>query len=59
MPIEIREIIIRATVNEQGNTGSGGAAASSSAAPAGAGGNDTINECVEQVMQIIQDKESR
>jgi hypothetical protein len=59
MPIEIREIVIRATVNEQGGAGSGVSPGSAPAASTAAGGGDVIQECVEQVMQIIQDKEAR
>lgn len=59
MPIEIREIVIRATVNEQGGMGGGASPASTAAATPAAAGGDVIQECVEQVMQIIQDKEAR
>lgn len=56
MPVEIREIIIRATV---GNPNQGG---SNNAAPPAEGevsSQEIIQEAVEQVMQLIQDKNER
>ncbi len=55
MPIEIRELVIKATVESEGQ--SGGAA--------GGGGPDAkqrqqiVAECVEQVMEIIRQKSER
>lgn len=55
MPVEIREIVIRATVN-QANASEGAVPAS----PAGeSSGTDVLQECVEQVFQIIEDKKER
>ncbi len=54
MPIEIREIIIRAVVNQQGGGG-----ASTGASPNSTSSPDVIQETVEQVMQIIKDKNER
>ncbi len=56
MPVEIKEIIIRATV------GDAGASAPQASAPAGGGmapGTDVLQECIEQVFQIISDKKER
>jgi hypothetical protein len=55
MPIEIREIIIRAVVgqNEGGTAPSGGGQAPSS------GGTDPVQEAVEQTLQVIDDKKQR
>ncbi len=58
MPIEIRELVIKATVESQGQSGGGGGAA-------GGGGPDAkqrqqiVAECVEQVMEIIRQKSER
>ena len=54
MPIEIREIIIRATVGEQlgGGKGTGGGAEK-------AGQEDIVKECVEQVLEILREKGER
>lgn len=52
MPIEIRELIIKATISEEGGAGE------SPAADAG-GNQDVIAACVEQVMEIIAQKEER
>ncbi len=54
MPIEIREIVIRATVGQN----EGQAAAGSGPSPS-AGGADPVQEAAEQVMQIMDDKKQR
>ncbi len=51
MPIEIRELIIRASVNDE----PAGEASAEGSSP----GEDIIAECVEQVMEIIAQKEER
>ena len=59
MPIEIRELIIKATVVQEG--GGAGVAATG----AGSGNNDAspneelIKNCVEKVLEIIKDKNGR
>jgi hypothetical protein len=67
MPIEIRELVIRATVDpgKTGETG-GGCGASSSApgshSPAGSqtGSNDDlVQTCVREVLRILDDKRER
>jgi len=59
MPIEIRELNIRVSVNqspaEQGSSGGGGA-------QGGGGGADKdqiIAECVDQIMEILKNKNER
>lgn len=59
MPIEIRELIIKATVDPS-SSGKGSEAASgngslSQATP----GEDLIKNCVEQVLAIIKEKHER
>jgi hypothetical protein len=58
MPIEIRELIITATVDEGGQGG-----ASAQAAPAsGANAQDKqeiVQECVDQVMNILKKEDRR
>ncbi len=52
MPIEIRELIIKATVSGEGNSaGSGGGSDDDKQA--------MIQECVDQVMEILKEKEER
>ena len=59
MPIEIRELIIKATVVQEGS------GAGTSATGAGSGNNDAspneelIKTCVEKVLEIIKDKNGR
>ncbi len=58
MPIEIRELVIKATVVQDGASGA-------SAAPSSATNNNVssseeiINTCVEKVLEIIKDKNGR
>ncbi|GAB3027943.1 DUF5908 family protein [Spirosoma pulveris] len=60
MPIEIRELHIRVTVNAPAAEGG---ASSPSAPPAGGGGSADkealVAECVEQVLQILREKQER
>ncbi|WP_343696938.1 DUF5908 family protein [Flavobacterium sp.] len=55
MPIEIKELHIKINVSESANSGAKPASSSSSS------GNekDTVAECVEQVMKIIERKKER
>ena len=58
MPIEIREIVIRAPVSEAGSAGSTGGDGSTS--PSGnPTGPEIMQECLEQVFQAIADKKER
>ena len=56
MPIEIRELVIRASVSQEvsgGSNSSNDAGSSSTLAP------DIVNICVEKVLEIIRDKNER
>ena len=58
MPIEIRELVIKATVETaQGNqsqpAGNGGAQGNASP------GEDTIKDCVDKLLGILKDKNER
>ncbi|OQP60582.1 hypothetical protein A3860_32730 [Niastella vici] len=59
MPIEIRELVIKATVDGAQAPGTGtnapGKGASSNAAP----GEDLIKECVDKVLAILKEKNER
>ncbi len=50
MTIEIRELIIKATVSETGGAGSGSSAEKK---------ETLVQECVDQVMEILKEKEER
>jgi len=54
MPIEIKELHIKINVNESSNSAAKPAASSSSNNE-----KDTVAECVEQVMKIIERKKER
>ena len=58
MPVEIRELQINVTVNQQS-----GSTPEKTAGGAPAGGKDDnknlINQCIEQVMEIISNKKER
>lgn len=51
MPIEIKEIIVRAVVDPSGGGGGGGAS--------GGGGEDQVRKTVDLVMKILKDKKER
>ena len=60
MPIEIRELVIKATVDQtQGgqisNTNAPGKSTSSGSSP----GEDIIKECVDKVLAILKEKNER
>lgn len=61
MPIEIKELHIRVTVNAPGGgaTPPPSGATTSANSPNTPGKEDLIAECVEQVLQILQDKHER
>ncbi len=61
MPIEIKELHIRVTVNtSQGGQAADGAPAAGKPGPAADESKDAIvAECVEQVLQIIQNRAER
>jgi hypothetical protein len=67
MPIEIRELVIRATVDPKAEALAGGCGSSSSKAGeksrsgshAGAGGDDVVQSCVREVLRILEDKRER
>ncbi|MGD1845728.1 MAG: DUF5908 family protein [Salibacteraceae bacterium] len=56
MPIEIREVVIKATVTNNKSKGPGQAADTGMSAQEK---QALISTCVEQVMQIINDKKDR
>jgi hypothetical protein len=63
MPIEIRELIIRATVEEESPEGAGKpSTTAASGSSAGAGTTERarlIAECVDQVMEILREQKER
>ena len=63
MPIEIRELVIRATV-DPGEKGAGGCGTSSPAPPSSRqaqtnGDDDIVQTCVREVLRILDDKRER
>ena len=59
MPIEIKELVIR-TVVAQGAAESSGEDDSPAAAPSGGGGTEeTVQECVRQVLRILAKSRER
>ena len=58
MPIEIKEIIIRATIGDGGSSNPSQGAAPGAEGTA-SGGPELLQECIEQVFQIIEDKKER
>ena len=63
MPIEIRELVIRATVEEEPHAGPGKPPATrASGPPPGANATERarlIAECVDQVMEVLRERKER
>jgi len=61
MPIEIREVLIKAVVDPQAGSGAqGGGNAAANASGSGAGtAADTVAESVKKVFEMLRDKEER
>jgi hypothetical protein len=59
MPVEIRELIIRASITRDGASGTSGA----SAPAAGSGDNSSpeqlVKLCVEKILEILKEKNGR
>lgn len=58
MPIEIRELVIKATVT-QGNESTGNAAIAQSLGNGVSPSEEIINACVEKILEIIKDRDER
>lgn len=56
MSLEIRELIIKATIVPEGSAAAGGAATGNGN---GAAGEDVITTCVEKVLEILKEKDGR
>ena len=57
MPVEIRELVIKATIEQNGDAGSG--AASTNAGSNSSPGEDMIKTCVDKVLEILKEKNER
>jgi len=57
MPVEVRELVIKATVSGENNSQAAaqGNASGSNSAP----GEDMIKACVEKVLEILKEKNER
>lgn len=58
MPIEIRELIIKATVSQNEQSSGGGAAASTGSNNVSAT-EEIVSTCVERILEILKDKHER
>jgi hypothetical protein len=58
MPIEIRELVIKATIVQEGTAGAS-TAASSSANNNVSANEEIITACVEKILEIINDRNDR
>lgn len=62
MPIEIRELVIRATVGGSGDAGSSLSSAGDSQSPSRTqtqSGDEVVQTCVREVLRILEDKRER
>lgn len=58
MPIEIRELVIKATVT-QGNEPAGNTAVTQTSGNGVSASEEIINACVEKILEIIKDRDER
>ncbi len=59
MPIEIRELVIKATVTQAGDSAGGTAGTASSGNNNVSASEEIINTCVEKVIGILKEKYER
>jgi hypothetical protein len=60
MPIEIRELVIKATVDQSpGGSGSGTSAPGKGSQSNSSAGEDLIKECVDKILAILKEKNER
>jgi hypothetical protein len=57
MPVEIRELVIKATIEQNGAAASG--AAGTNAGSNSSPGEDMIKTCVDKVLEILKEKNER
>jgi hypothetical protein len=58
MPVEIRELVIKATVDSGGGSAAAGASGSGGGTNASPG-DELIKTCVEKVLEILKEKNER
>jgi len=59
MPIEIRELVIKAVVDQSQGPGAGTSAPTRGSQANPSPGEDLIKECVEKVLAILKEKNER
>jgi hypothetical protein len=57
MALEVRELVIKATIVQEGGGGSSSASADSS--NSGSGTEQIVNVCVEKILEILKDNHER
>jgi hypothetical protein len=59
MPVEIRELVVKATITQDNAAGGPQASAATPSGNAAASNEQIINTCVEKVMEILRTKNQR
>ena len=59
MPIEIRELVIKATVDQSQGAGAGTSVPVRGSQSNSSPGEDLIKECVEKVLAVLKEKNER
>jgi hypothetical protein len=59
MPIEIRELVIKATVEQEGGSATSGNTSTASANNSVSPNEEMIKMCVEKVLEILKEKDGR
>ena len=59
MPIEVRELIIKAVVQQDQGSGAGGAASSSSGHNDSNPSEELLNKCLDKITEILKERHER
>ncbi|MFT3947210.1 MAG: DUF5908 family protein [Agriterribacter sp.] len=59
MPVEIRELVVKATIVQDSNAAAGGSGQTVSSNNGVTSNEEIINTCVEKVLEILKDKHGR
>lgn len=59
MPVEVRELIIKAVVEQEGGSATSGGSTAASSGNSVSPQEETIKMCVDKVLEILREKDER
>jgi hypothetical protein len=59
MPVQIRELVVKVTVSEGANTPAQAGAGSSQSPSSAPANSDLLQQCVEEVLEVLKRKKER